>query len=57
MAFSRGRGRVVLTAVHLEMCLGRDREEYGWPAAEVEKPDPEPDRDLLRRGTEWVLRR
>ena len=57
VAFSRGRGRIFLTAVHLEVCLGRDREEIGWPEDAVERPDPEPDADLLRRGVEWVLRR
>jgi len=56
VAFSRGRGRVFLSSVHLEVCLGHDREAIGWPPGEVENPDPEQDAELLRRGAAWVLR-
>jgi glutamine amidotransferase-like uncharacterized protein len=57
VSFSRGRARVFLSAVHTEICLGRDREEIGWPHEPVESPDPDRDEDILLRGVRWVLGR
>ncbi len=57
VAFSRGRGRVLLSGIHPEIRLGPSREAVGWPGTAVEQPDPEGDRDLLVRGIRWLLRR
>lgn len=54
VAFASGKGRVVLSSVHLE----GHPDAVGSPAAPVpgaEGADPESDRDLLTRSVRWAL--
>ncbi len=55
VAFRKGRGRVFLSAVHLEFDLTSRRDRTDWPEKEKGIDDPESDWDLLQGAARWVL--
>ncbi len=57
VAFSRGKGRVFLSALHLEFDLLSTRDRTDWPEKEKGIDDPESDWDLLQGAAYWVLGR
>lgn len=55
VSVTRKRGRIYLTAVHLEYDLTSDRDDLTWPESEGELADPESDWDLFLRGVQWAV--
>ena len=55
VAFTKGKGRVFLSSVHLEYDLTSERDHTAWPENEKGIDDPESDWDLLQRAALWVL--
>jgi len=57
VALEKGKGRVFLSALHLEFDLRSTRDGTDWPEKEKGFDDPESDWDLLQRAAFWVLDR
>ncbi len=55
VAFSKGKGRVFLSAVHIEYDLTSTADHSAWPENEKGIDDPECDWDLLQSAARWVL--
>ena len=55
VAFSKGEGRVFLSAVHIEYDLTSEVDHTEWPENEKGIDDPESDWDLLQSAARWIL--
>ncbi len=54
VSFEKERGRVFLSAVHLEYDLNSMRDGSAWPELESGFTDSEPDWELLQDAVKWV---